>query len=436
MRAEQSGSRSSAASNTSRPGWRRSRRGIVKGQVSVCRGGRRLAKLRHTVSPDCGENGKQDDADGELTEAVWRARWQAERLFLTADGEAEALWGNLTIRVHPDEGWLELRLPTPLAHLSNTPGRAATYRLECPVVFHYRREEWAAQVASGAVRYDLQFDPVKGTGRWFLHASWRLPARPVPALEELRLHPTLGVDLNADHLAGWVLDPSGNPIGAPNTIPLDLDGQPASTRDGRLRAAVTEVMRLAKASGCHSVVVENLNFADARRTGRETLGRGKRGRRFRRVVAGMPTRRFRDLLAGMAANAGVSVIAVDPAWTSVWGGRYWQTPLNQSTKKAVAVTRHHAAAVVIGRRGLGYGARRRHGVTRPHQRMGKGELPARPDHRALGCEGPGPPEGQRAAARPHECGTAAKDPPGLTGRAWELGGTRPFGATRQRYPIR
>jgi hypothetical protein len=57
--------------------------------------------------------------------------------------------------VHPDEGWCELRLPTPLAHLSNTPGRAATYRLGCPVAFTHRAQAWAAQAATSAVRYDL-----------------------------------------------------------------------------------------------------------------------------------------------------------------------------------------------------------------------------------------------------------------------------------------
>ena len=32
------------------------------------------------------------------------------------------------------------------------------------------------------------------------------------------------VDLNADHLDSWVLDPAGNPLGAPHTIPLALEG--------------------------------------------------------------------------------------------------------------------------------------------------------------------------------------------------------------------
>ena len=178
---------------------------LAAGRVSVCRGGRRLAKLRHAIG---------HDATCELTQVQWRDRWQAARLFVTADGEAAKRWGNETIRAHPDQGWLEVRLPTALAHLSNTRGRAPTYRLQCPVGFTYRRDEWAAQASSGAVRYDLSFDPVR-RGRCYLDASWRLPARPVPSLEELREHRALGVDLNAEHLDCWVLDPAGNPVGAP-----------------------------------------------------------------------------------------------------------------------------------------------------------------------------------------------------------------------------
>jgi hypothetical protein len=383
---------------------------LAVGRVSVCRGGRRLAKLRQAVA-DAADGGRgKDRSTTQVTEAQWRQRWEAERLFLTADGEADKAWGNETIRVHPDQQWLELRLPSPLAYLSNTPGRAATYRLSCPVVFTHRSHEWAAQAASGAVRYDLFFDPARG--RWYAAASWRLPTRQVPSLEELRQHRTVAVDLNAGHLDAWVLDPSGNPVGEPATIALDLDGLAASTRDGRLRAAVAAIIRLAKANHCRSITVENLDFADARQVGRETLGRGRRGKVFRRTVAGMPTRAFRDLLVGMAANADLWVVAVDPGWTSTWAQRYWHAPLNQSTSSSTTVSRHHAAAVVIGRRGLGLGARRRPGVTRPHRRMGKGELPARPGSQAQGCEGPRPPGGQRAAARSRKTHPAERIKPG------------------------
>jgi hypothetical protein len=357
---------------------------LAAGRVSVCRGGRQLARQRHALE------------EANLTSEQWCARWQADRLFLIADGEAAKPWGNETMRVHPEEHWCEIKLPAPLAHLANRPHDR--YRLSCSVLFTHRKMEWAAQAASGAVRYDITFDPAKA--RWYLDASWRIPRVIPPNLSELRQDRVLGVDLNADHLACWVVNPSGNPIGPPHTIPLDLDGLPSSTRDGRLRAALTALLRFARASDCPSLMVEDLDFADARQTGRETLGRGRRGKRFRRTVSGIPTRAFRDLLIGMAANHHLWVIAVDPGWTSKWGRRWWQTPLNQSTKRSVSVSGHHAAAVVIGRRGLGLGARRRPGVPGHDRRMVAGELPARPDHQRPGREGPGPPEGQRAAATP------------------------------------
>jgi hypothetical protein len=207
---------------------------LSSARVSVCRGGHRLAKLRHRL----------DRVDVELTEAEWQACWQARRWFLTADGDATKRWGNETIRVHPEQQWLELRLPTPMAGLSNTPGRACTYRLACPVTFHHRRDEWAVQAATGPVRYDISYQP--GRNRWYLDASWQTKATQPPAPDELRRSRALGVDLNADHLACWVLDSSGNPVGRPHTIPLYLDALSTSTRDGRLRVAIAALLRLAR----------------------------------------------------------------------------------------------------------------------------------------------------------------------------------------------
>jgi hypothetical protein len=375
---------------------------IGRGRVSVVRGGRGLVKQRHHLE------------QAGLTEARWKDCWSAERLFVCADGEADKTWGNETIRVHPDEGWIELRLPRPLADLANRPH--CRYRLDARVSFPHRGDEWAAQAATGAVRYDICFDPVKG--RWYLDASWTTPGVEMPELDDLCGQRTVGVDLNDGHLAAWVIDPSGNPVGPPATIPLELAGLAASTRDGRLRSAVTHLLDLAAANGCASITIENLGFDDARTTGRETMGRGRRGKQFRRTVAGLPTARFRRRLAGMAANRGVAVIAVDPAYTSRWGGEHWQQPLDNQTPPSTTVTRHHAAAVVIGRRSLGHGARRRphrrneSGVTGPHQRMGQGELPARPATNAEAVRKSGPRKAHRQTNRRHQTGPADRDPPG------------------------
>ncbi|MEU9286831.1 IS200/IS605 family accessory protein TnpB-related protein, partial [Streptomyces sp. NPDC048275] len=57
------------------------------GRVRVVRGGKRLANTRHHLQP------------AGLSEQEWRERWQAERMFLAADGESGKRFGNETIRV-------------------------------------------------------------------------------------------------------------------------------------------------------------------------------------------------------------------------------------------------------------------------------------------------------------------------------------------------
>jgi len=147
-----------------------------------------------------------------------------------------------------------------------------------------------------------------------------------------------------------------------------------------VRAAITALLDHAAQRNCSAVVVENLDFADARATGRETLGRGKRGKRLRRSVAGIPTAKLRNRLVAMAARRGIAVIGVDPAYTSRWGAQHWRKPLQQQTSDQSTVTVHHGAAAAIGRRGLGLRIRRRPAGPRNGQRTAAGTPPARPDH--------------------------------------------------------
>jgi len=247
--------------------------------------------------------------------------------------------------------------------------RRGRYVLACTVTFHHRRQQWLDRAGSNtAVRYDISHDPANG--RWYLDASWGTPKVELPTPTELAESGArrLGVDLNGDHLAACVVDGHGNPIGQPFTVPTVLTGGTAR-RDGLLRQAITDLIRLARKHGCAAIAVENLGFDDARATGRETMGRAQRGKRFRRTVAGIPTARFRDRLRGMAFHAGLVVVAVDPAYTSKWGAQHWRKPL-QAQSKTTTVTRHHAASMAVGRRALGYSLRRRPGTPNHHQSDG------------------------------------------------------------------
>lgn len=340
------------------------------GHVGVVRGGKQLLHRRHHLT------------EAGLTEQQWRQAWDAARWFLSADGESGKRWGNETIRVTA-AGELSLRLPTPLEHLANAPhGR---YVFTGAVVFAHRGGEWADRVtANRAVAYRIHYQP--GKQRWYLDASWQRTPAPAVPLGALRTGELVGVDMNADHLAAWRLDRHGNPIGAPRTFGYDLTGS-ATRRDAQVRHALTRLLNWTTSNGVTAIAVEDLDFTDSKT--REQHGRR---RRFRQIISGMPTAKLRARLLSMAGERGISVIAVDPAYTSKWGAQHWRKPL---TAHHPQTTGHHAASVAIGRRALGHQIRRRVSPPRPHQSDAAGHRgtqaePGNPGREATRHPRPGP----------------------------------------------
>ncbi|MFD5661828.1 IS200/IS605 family accessory protein TnpB-related protein, partial [Streptomyces hirsutus] len=119
----------------------------------------------------------------------------------------------------------------------------------------------------------------------------------------------IGVDMNADHLAAWRLDVHGNPTGSPRRFCYDLSGT-AGHRDAQLRHALTRLLHWARACGVQAIAVEDLDFT-AEKTREKHGGR----KRFRRLISGLPTGRLRARLVSMADQTGITVVAVDPAYT-------------------------------------------------------------------------------------------------------------------------
>ncbi|MGW2779692.1 IS200/IS605 family accessory protein TnpB-related protein [Streptomyces populi] len=334
------------------------------GRVRVVRGGKRLLNTRHHLQ------------QARLSEEAWRARWEASRRFLQADGESGKRYGNETIRVSPD-GQVGIKLPAPLAHLANAPhGR---YVLSVRVSFAHRGEMWADRVeANRAVAYRIHENTSRD--RWYLTASWTVPPAPVVPLAAVQAGGLIGVDTNADHLAAWRLDVHGNPVGAPRRFDYTLSGT-TQHRDAQVRHALSRLLHWA-AGHRLAIAVEDLDFTAE--TSREKHGRRKK---FRKLISGMPVARLRARPVSMATELGVPLVAVDPACTSRWGAQHWQKPLTGTTRKT---TRHDAAAVAIGRRALGHPVRRRTAPPRTHQRDGYGHRTVQARPAASGREGPRP----------------------------------------------
>jgi hypothetical protein len=342
-------------------------RDIAAGALHITRGGKKLLHTRLHLE------------EAGLSENAWRAKWDAKRRRFGANGESGKCYGNSTIQVTPD-GIIEMVLPPDLQHLANVPRQnkreSPRYRFDAKAQYPYRQDEWRFQVGGGrAVAYEVL---IGENGRVYLDASFTpdLPVA-VPSLEDLLSDPDLRVlalDLNHGFLAPAILDRAGNPISRIPHIPFVTEDLPATTRDGHLRQLITEVLNLADHYECKLIVVENLGFHEMRATGRE---RYRSAKWFRKVVCGIPTRQFRDRLVPMASRHGILVVGVPAGYSSIWGKEYWQEPLSTKSHK---VSGHTAAAVVLGRRALGYRARRRAqaspGVTAPDQRIEEAGQPA------------------------------------------------------------
>ncbi|MFY7631463.1 IS200/IS605 family accessory protein TnpB-related protein [Streptomyces sp. NY05-11A] len=215
-------------------------------------------------------------------------------------------------------------------------------------------------------------------GRWYLTASWKRPAVQTIPLEAARAGGLIGVDTNADHFAAYRLDQHGNPVGYPQRFTYDLTGS-ADHRDAQLRHALSQLLRWATRIGVTAIAVEDLDFSDGKT--REKFGRKKR---FRQLIHGIPTGKVKSRLVNMAAEYGLALVAVDPAYTSKWGAEHWKTPLTSSKR---AMTRHDAAGIAIGRRALGHPIRRRTKPPRHHQSDGGGHRTVQADRGARGREG-------------------------------------------------
>jgi hypothetical protein len=326
------------------------------GQPRITLGGNKHWKMRNNLEA------------ARLTEEQWREQWNASRLYFTALGTTGELGGNQTIRVVPNgDGTGQLRIKTPTALISQW---GEFVEIDTPINMGvWQGIEWQDRaVDNQSLTYSIRFN-VKNS-QWYLNVSWSIKPVAVPTVEQLGSQSRLAIDLNKDFLAAYIVDPSGNPVGSPLTIPLVVEGKTKGQRDAAVRQAVTDLLNHAKRKSLSVIAVENLGFQDARATGRETMGRGKRGKKFRATVAGLPTAQFRDRLVAMAFRAGVWAIAVDPAYTSKWGKEHWFTPLKQQHKKTsrTLLLSHHAAAVGIGRRSERYSLRRKPGGLRNGQR--------------------------------------------------------------------
>lgn len=161
----------------------------------------------------------------------------------------------------------------------------------------------------------------------------------------------LGVDVNADHLAWALLSPDGNRLKT-GRIGLLLDGRGAKARHSLICEAASALVKVAVAETAQ-IALEALDFS---RKKRELSLRPESANRRRRLHA-LPYAAVLEAITRRAARAGVPVVRVNPAYTSVIGR------VNLATRNGIST--HRAAALAIGRRAQGHSERPHYPLARP-----------------------------------------------------------------------
>lgn len=200
---------------------------------------------------------------------------------------------------------------------------------EHPMIQQIKRVE--LDRLSGALSYRF----VKDKKGWRVFVSTDVQAAPI--ITDQRLG-AIGIDLNADHLAFIETDRFGNPIRT-LSIPLDLRDKTSHQRDAIIGNAAKTVMALATETH-KPVVIEKLDFQQKKR---EMVDAGER---YNRMLSALPYQQMQAMLRARAHRKGIEVFDVNPAYTSVIG--------REKFMQRYGLSVHHAAALVIARRFLGY----------------------------------------------------------------------------------
>ena len=305
------------------------------GNIRLCFGSRKLFRAQFALE----ENGYSSIED-------WRMDWRAARTSqFSIVGSKDETAGNQSCQAIPAEDGsftLRLRLPAALAEYGKT--------LDIPDVrFAYGHEQILAALQTSRRVQTTTKDGkeiVKRTGAALSdrfvrdEKGWRVLVSVAAPAIEIKTNAALGavgVDVNADHLAVAETDRFGNLAGV-TRIDLPLYGKNPDQAKALIGDACVEIAKLASQAG-KPVVIEKLNFAKKKAELAETQPRQAR------ILSSFSSNKIASGIDSACFRAGVELIEVNPAYTSVIGA------VNHAQIRGISV--HLGAAFAIARRGLG-----------------------------------------------------------------------------------
>lgn len=304
------------------------------GQARICFGSKKLFNAQFDLEANQYENFEE-----------WKQEWQKARnnQFILVGSKDETAGNQLCSAIRQKDGTLTLRVRMPQALVA----KHGKYIEIHGVKFEYGQEILEAALNDNEARRvlkNLKSSETKHYGQAITYRflrdnkGWRVfvsTARPQVAIKTIKHIGTIGIDLNANHIALVESDRFGNLIDS-KTIPLNTYGKSKTQTEAQIGEAVKTIVEHSEKT-LKPIVIEDLDFSH-----KKTLLKDNSSNRHARMLSSFVYSKFRSFLESRAYRHGVKLYKVNPAFTSVIGRVKYAT--------RYGLTVHHAAALVIARR--------------------------------------------------------------------------------------
>lgn len=301
------------------------------GRIRLCFGSRKLFKAQFRLH----EN-------GFASHSAWRQVWQDVRnnqfMVLGSKDETGGCQGCQAEVAEDGRITLRIRLPDALCASATLGAKREKYVVLKDLHFNHGHD--AIVRALGRNLSTDKNDWVALTYRFVAdRKGWRVfvsTAAELPVRRSVRGAGVLGVDINIDHLAVMRVDAKGNPLRSWR-IECSTYGKSAEQRRAVVGESVKQLMAIAVAERV-PIALEKLDFSKKKA---ESEGAGLRRNR---MLSGFAYAQIQTVLRARAYDVGIETIDVNPAWTSFIGEHKFAA--------RYGLSRHAAAALVIGRRSM------------------------------------------------------------------------------------
>lgn len=298
---------------------------------AICFGTRKLFHAQYSL-----------EANGYASHQEWRSDWLKERsnqFFLVGSKDESA--GNMLCQMTEQGGAfaLQLRLPDCLhlgkcLNINNIDFQYGKDNIQNALRSSVRRlrEDGKGTIRDGTAT-TYRFVKDKKGYRLFVSCDVR-----APELISNRNLGAVGIDINSDHLALSQIDACGNWTHS-QKYDLHLGGKTSNQAGALIGDQVKQIIALAFHS-CRPIILEKLDFKKKKQE------LSKYNPTHARMLSSFAYNKIINTIKAAAFRAGVEVIEVNPAYTSVIGA------VNYAQEFGISI--HLAAAIAIARRGLGF----------------------------------------------------------------------------------